>query len=562
MIEAGVSHSAAMLVIASLKPDGCGQRRRMRQLLPGIGPRGTRIVPCDDASGSVRCPILPRLIAWVFLIASAGVTGAAEVAAPADGGEGSFLDSFGINMQLDRSDHAARKQMLLELGIRHNRCTTGVQGVSTVDATILGRITDLAASGVKATLLWSRWSSLTEMVATTASLGSAVVAVEGPNETNLAAENFTYNGSGFPVGSRAIQRDMYAAFKADGRVRSLPVYLTTVAPTLSYADLGDMETYGGSRNMDFGNMHCYYVVSHLLGDKLETYHIANARLAAPTLPLVCTETGFRTSEVSESAQAKYALRAFCEGFRRQVRRTYWFALVDDPNGLFGLLRADLTRKPSFTALRDLIAMLRDPGGSAPYPLGSLALTFANAPASLRHLLLRDSSGTWSIIVWNEVLSYDNGADLVVAPVPVVVGVGASFAQVTVHRPMQGTAAVASAAGVNQIAVDVPDHPLVIRLRPATAPAIATSPANQTVVAPATATFTVAASGVPTPTFHWQSAPSGSSTFAGISGATSVSYTTAATSTGMSGVKYRCVATNSAGSATSAVAVLTVLRRRR
>ena len=92
---------------------------------------------------------------------------------------------------------------------------------------------------------------------------------------------------------------------------------------------------------------------------------------------------------------------------------------------------------------------------------------------------------------------------------------------------------------------------------AVAPGITTQPANATVAAPATATLAVAASGSPSPSYQWSSAPSGSSTFTAISGATSASYTTPATSIGMSGTQYRCMATNSAGSATSNVAALTV-----
>jgi len=92
---------------------------------------------------------------------------------------------------------------------------------------------------------------------------------------------------------------------------------------------------------------------------------------------------------------------------------------------------------------------------------------------------------------------------------------------------------------------------------AVAPGITTQPANATVAAPATATLAVAASGSPSPSYQWSSAPSGSSTFTMISGATSASYTTPATSIGMSGTQYRCMATNSAGSATSNVAALTV-----
>jgi hypothetical protein len=55
--------------------------------------------------------------------------------------------------------------------------------------------------------------------------------------------------------------------------------------------------------------------------------------------------------------------------------------------------------------------------------------------------------------------------------------------------------------------------------------------------------------------QWQSAPSGSSTFTNISGATSTTYSVTA-STSLSGTKYRAVFTNSQGSATTNVATLT------
>jgi len=102
-----------------------------------------------------------------------------------------------------------------------------------------------------------------------------------------------------------------------------------------------------------------------------------------------------------------------------------------------------------------------------------------------------------------------------------------------------------------------DVQVVVNGAVTTAPAITTQPSNATVTAPATATFTVTASGSPVPTYQWSSAPSGSATFTAISGATSASYTTGATSTAMSGIKYRCVATNSVGSTTSTAATLTI-----
>ncbi len=85
---------------------------------------------------------------------------------------------------------------------------------------------------------------------------------------------------------------------------------------------------------------------------------------------------------------------------------------------------------------------------------------------------------------------------------------------------------------------------------AVAPAITTQPVSQTVLTGASVTFTAAASGTPTPTYQWQY------NGANISGATSASYTIASVATGNAGT-YTMVATNSAGSATSSGAVLTV-----
>lgn len=90
-----------------------------------------------------------------------------------------------------------------------------------------------------------------------------------------------------------------------------------------------------------------------------------------------------------------------------------------------------------------------------------------------------------------------------------------------------------------------------------APVITTQPVNQSVTAPATATFTVTATGTPTPTYQWQLSTDGGATFNNISGATSASYTTPATVTSGSGKRFRVLLGNTAGTAVSALAQLTV-----
>jgi hypothetical protein len=86
---------------------------------------------------------------------------------------------------------------------------------------------------------------------------------------------------------------------------------------------------------------------------------------------------------------------------------------------------------------------------------------------------------------------------------------------------------------------------------AVAPSITTQPANQSVTAGKTATFTAVAGGTAPLSYQWQK--NGSN----ISGATASTYTSPATTTSDSGSTYRVIVSNSAGTATSGAATLTV-----
>ena len=86
---------------------------------------------------------------------------------------------------------------------------------------------------------------------------------------------------------------------------------------------------------------------------------------------------------------------------------------------------------------------------------------------------------------------------------------------------------------------------------AIAPTITTAPGNQTVTAGQTATFTVVAAGTAPLSYQWQK------NGANIAGATGASYTTPATATSDSGSTFDVVVSNTAGTATSAAATLTV-----
>src|SRR6266481_6089344 len=87
--------------------------------------------------------------------------------------------------------------------------------------------------------------------------------------------------------------------------------------------------------------------------------------------------------------------------------------------------------------------------------------------------------------------------------------------------------------------------------PAVPPSITAQPVSQSVPAGLTATFSVTATGTAPLNYQWQK------NGAAISGATSASYTTPATTTADSGSQFAVVVTNSAGSVTSNAATLSV-----
>ena len=94
--------------------------------------------------------------------------------------------------------------------------------------------------------------------------------------------------------------------------------------------------------------------------------------------------------------------------------------------------------------------------------------------------------------------------------------------------------------------------------PPAAPAITTQPLNVSVTLGQTATFAIAASGAAPVSFQWQRSNDNAVTWTAVAGATSASYTTAATVASDNGAQFRCLATNAAGSATSNAGMLTIV----
>ena len=130
--------------------------------------------------------------------------------------------------------------------------------------------------------------------------------------------------------------------------------------------------------------------------------------------------------------------------------------------------------------------------------------------------------------------------------------GATSAGYTTPATTTADSGASLAAGVSNTAGTVTSAAATLTVNPApVAPTITTQPGNQTVTAGQTATFAVVAAGTSPLSYQWRK------NGANIAGATAASYTTPATATTDSGSTFAVVASNTAGTATSAAATLMV-----
>lgn len=90
------------------------------------------------------------------------------------------------------------------------------------------------------------------------------------------------------------------------------------------------------------------------------------------------------------------------------------------------------------------------------------------------------------------------------------------------------------------------------------PSFGTQPTSASVTEGQPAGFTVAVNGTPTPTVQWQLSSNSGSTWSNINGATALTFSIPSTTFSSNGTQYRAVASNTAGSANSNAATLTVV----
>jgi hypothetical protein len=137
--------------------------------------------------------------------------------------------------------------------------------------------------------------------------------------------------------------------------------------------------------------------------------------------------------VPESVTASYLPRTLLLAFLHGYDKTFFYQLIDDPTSPagYGLLRPDFSEKPGFTALKNMLGLLSDPGGSSFTP-GTLPFSILGGDANVQHLLLQKNDGSYWLALWLEEPSWDpvNAAPISVAPENVGINLGSGYATTT------------------------------------------------------------------------------------------------------------------------------------
>lgn len=427
---------------------------------------------------------------------------ATEYARSAD----SFVDSIGVNTHFgyeDSSyvpyrDYSNTKVWLTNLGVRHIRDGSDIQASSAklwMQDTFKNLFND---TGIKTTFATSPNYGATPTDAINMInrvTPQALDAVEGANEP----DNTAIGGMG-DTAAIQWQNGIYSAIhgSTDANINHISVVGPT--PIYGYAPLAPL-----TGSMDYQNMHPYpgaWPINESIDRNMaQADQIAGS--GYPNKPFYATETGYEigtgTNGVDQRAAGIYTPRMFAELFNRGVVRTHYYQLVQMGEVTHGLMNVTSwiddshvgtwVYQPSYLAVKDIIGLFNESTWNSTTKQWSTpsfipgALDYAiSGPtrksefyggANIHHTLLQKSNGTFYLMIWNEIRSFDGNAktDIVNQDVPVNLALSTPIQGATIYRiaddgTMSSSAATISGSAGNQtISLNVPDRVMVVQLTP-------------------------------------------------------------------------------------------------
>jgi hypothetical protein len=372
-----------------------------------------------------------------------------------------FADSFAVNTRFGQGIYAGQRptveRYLVELGFRHIR-DGGIIYNAETRAYLRGLCTRY---GIHPSLGLNDSDPDAAIVQYVKDV-PCIDMVEGPNELN-----------GQPNWMQRLATFMPHAYEL---VKHTPAFagIPVVGPSITSVD--DAEQLGKlidlSKYVDYGNKHSYPgqrniggrdgTGDHGFGSKHPGcpqyaygsffFNICQVQLFTDDRPIWTTETGFSSTpegapspnvhppygSIPYDVAVKYFTRTMAYEFLNGITRTYIMALLDGASGCngsfntLGLIEQDcpntglassLHPKPPFYALKNLMAVVADPG--PPFTPAPISLKISGAGNALQWLLLQKRSGEYVLLYWVEGSDWnvDAGTPERVAPEQIIVSVG-------------------------------------------------------------------------------------------------------------------------------------------
>lgn len=269
--------------------------------------------------------------------------------------------------------------------------------------------------------------------------------IEGPNECDILGQCGGGGVTGIlnAVASlqtlRVASQDLNVPLIAPSFV--LPSSYPLAGNLASLVNLNSLHLYFGGRNPGSAGWGDYDSQGNSFGSF--NFWLDQASLDAPGLASQIGETGYISFPstntpytVPESVTASYVPRTMLLAFKHGYDKTFFYQLIDDPTSPqgYGLLRTDFTEKPGFTAMKNLLSLLSDPGGESFSP-GSLPFTILGGDSNVNHLLLQKSDGSYWLALWLEEPSWDpaNVTAISVSPENIGIQLGSGYATTTDYQ---------------------------------------------------------------------------------------------------------------------------------
>lgn len=403
--------------------------------------------------------------------ASSGIASSAETPRAAY----DFVNSIGLNTHLNYFDTLYGNFPLVErelksIGVLHLRDGVHLQN-SGYNAELYGRWIQLGSLGIRFNAVLDPRSKLGPLSGAMLDqvdhlAGHTIESFEGANEMDVSGE------ADWPSMDRDYQIKIFASVNAMKRASSIKVIGPSLAAASSSAELGNLGSF-----LDFGNLHPYpagQMPSVVFPDEINL-----EKVVCDGKTIDFTESGYHNAiherhdqpGVSEAAAAKYIPRLFLEDFMRGIPRTYLYEFMDekpdpgltDPQQHWGLIRADGSEKPAFGALKNLIAELSD--AREPARLQPMAWTLSTSDPRIHHLLLQKSDGTYDLVLWQEISSYDvsRRAEIRNPSVAATLKLGQPASSIAIYDPVMHDGPVKSFTHTAGVLLEISDHPLVLAI---------------------------------------------------------------------------------------------------